>query len=158
MNIQEILKGDFQFKQWSSHKSAPKEFENDLSKFGTFEIYKTFGEFLRENDHFLEDEKGQLLELDVILGSPKNFYEFLENHMQIADNEGPNPNELHQPIVYGRIDDLNTEVKEHFIQLYDINDESDLLNFINDTLKDFGEVTHSTGLKNEYEVVGIVKD
>ena len=157
MNIQEILKGDFQFKQWSSHKNAPEEFENDLSKFGTFTVYETFADFLEDNDHFLESETEEPIELDVILDNAKHFNDFLETKMQIADGEGPNINELHQPIVYGVIDD-NPSGYQHFIQMYDIQEESDLLNFINDTLKDFGEVTHSTGLKNEYEVVGIVKD
>ena len=105
MNIQEILKGDFQFKQWSSHKNAPKEFENDLSKFGTFTVYETFADFLEDNDHFLESETGEPIELDVILDNAKHFNDFLETKMQIADGEGPNINELHQPIVYGVIDD-----------------------------------------------------
>lgn len=62
--------------------------------------------------------------------------------------------DINKPVLYGEAT-ANHEVSTHFISIDNIKDESDLISFVNDVLKDIGEVTHSMGLKNEYEVVGV---
>lgn len=155
--IQNILNGEFKFKQWSSHQKEPKEFENDLSQFGSFAVYNDFQEFLQHNDHLIVDEEGDPLDIEEILKSEKSYNAFInERELVIDQSNNLFYGDIANPLVHGA---SNTpEHKEHFAGLYEVIDESDLISFINEVLQDLGEVTHSSGSRNEYEVVEIIPD
>lgn len=154
-NIQEALEGWFEFKHWSRYRNASKDFEDDLSEFGTFQIYDNFKDFLQNNDHWLLDSDGELINIDEILLNEDSFNKFRESHLEMDSFNEIKYQDINKPVLYGEAS-ASHEVRTHFISVDNIKDESDLIGFINDVLKDLGEVTHSTGLKNEYEVVKLV--
>lgn len=152
-NIQNILNGDFQFNKWSSHQASPENFDGDLSEFGTFDVYEDFKSFLSDYEFLLEDAEGTLLGVDMILSDKDNF----DNHFESSSvKSGENDIEysmINKPFIFGEANTHDNPM--HFISLDNIKDESDLIAFINDVLMDLGEVTHSAGIKNEYEVVKV---
>lgn len=66
--------------------------------------------------------------------------------------------DIKKPFLFAEANSNNMDnIKHHFALLNDIKSESDLIGFINEVLRELGEVTHSTGIKNEYEVTGITQ-
>lgn len=116
---------------------------------GEFKFNKWNG-YKAQADEFENDlsEFGTFVIYDN-LESFENDHEFYEEHhynsLEGIDKE--------KPILIGEANTFENPV--HFEAIENIKNESDLINFINDVLSDLGEVTHSTGIKNEYEVVGL---
>jgi hypothetical protein len=119
-NIEDVISGSFRFKQYSSYKSEVEEFENTLDKFGEFEVYESFAVFLEENEHFREDEEGNLFHMNEILTESMDeviFSEFIEKYINMDDyNRIGNLNDVAAPILYGEVN-ADHEVKQHFILL-----------------------------------------
>lgn len=120
-------------------------------------MYDNFKEFLNNHDYLIEDGEGQLLDVDNILKNKESFIEFRDGMVSMDRFNDINFEDINKPILFGEA----TEVMEsnmHFEAVENIKDESDLINFINDVLREHGEVTHSTGSKSEYEVAGISEE
>lgn len=154
-NLNDVLKGWFKFNEWSAYKNDATEFENTLDKFGQFDIYTNFKEFLKYNPIYLEnDETGQIIDIKQALSNEENFNEFMQQQFNQSSWHEMTYENIDKPFLFGQIND-STEPTEHFISLEEIRNENDLIVFINEVLNDLGEVTHSTGRKNKYEVVSI---
>lgn len=147
MNLQQILENEFNFKRYSAHHSQPDQFINYLSQFGTFKLYGSFNDYLRDEN------------LDIIITSEHGFNLFMEEYSYIMDElNSLSYEDIKKPFLFAEANSNNMDnIKHHFALLNDINSESDLIGFINEVLRELGEVTHSTGIKNEYEVTGITQ-
>lgn len=158
--INDILNDWFRFKQYSSYKVEVEEFENTLQDFGTFEVYDNFAHLLNDNEYLREDEEGELIPINDIMPSSlegeKIFSDFLEDILNIDNFNRISLDDTREPIILGEAL-ANHEVNKHLIRVSELEKNSDLLNFINDVLRDLGEVTHSTGTKNKYEVVEMLE-
>lgn len=154
MDIKTVLESDFIFKKWSSYKKESDNFNDTLDNFLSIEVYKNFREFVETNIHLFENEGKTNLE---ILRNETIFNDFMESvytsnfNYLLFDN-------INKPFLFTTISNEyhNLDTRFHFITLEDIKNEFDLIAFINEVLKDIGEVTHTSGLKNEYEVVEVV--
>lgn len=155
-NLQETLNGWFNFNEWSSYQNQPKEFSSQLSEFLSFKIYSNFKEFLTNNDHYLVDFDGNDININEVLSSKENFSEFVENQFNFSSLYDISYEQINEEILYAQAYDT-TEPRDFIELVSNIKSENDLLVFLNEVLTDCGEVTHSTGIKNKYEVTGIDK-
>lgn len=157
-NIQEVLNGSFTFKKYSSYKAEVEEFVNDLSEFMKFNIYEDFTHLLEENEYLREDEEGNLIPLQDIMPNSmegeKVFSDFLEDKLYISDWNSLSLDDVGEAIIFSEAK-ADRETYVHLKKVSSIENELDLITFINEVIRDIGEVTHSTGVKNEYEVVKI---
>ena len=158
MNVEtlnKIINSDFKFKQYSSYRSETLDFENNISEFGNFVIYDDFKSFLQDNEHFIETEEGLLLDVDYIVENEHNFKMFMFIECFMSHGTGNlSFNDVSKPIIYGKAYDSE---HYHLESIESFENTDDVLTFINEVLKDLGEVTHSTGVKNEYYVTDIVE-
>lgn len=153
-DLEKVLKGFFKFKSWSSYETQPRDFENKLEPFGWFSVYKNFKDFLENNKWNLEDFDGNRLDMDAILSTKEKFAEYMDVYFNLSGVNQLTFEQLDEPLLYAEAKDT-TEPYNHFISLSDLKTEDDLFCFINEVLRDLGEVTHSTGIKNECTVVAI---
>jgi hypothetical protein len=153
-NLQETLKGWFKFKEWSAHKKQPTEFVDTLDAFIWIDTYNNFKDFLLHNDIYLEDPEGEHLDINEVLSTKERFSEFKDNQFNLSLSNDIEFEQINEPVIYAQVKGI-IEPQDHFITLSTIKTVDDLLAFINEVLTDVGEVTHYTGLKNKYEVIGI---
>ena len=151
--IERILDSWFRFKEWNSFKKEPIYFESTLEDFATFKIYMNFKEFLLDHDFYLENDE-ERLDIDVILSNQDSFKQFVEERLFMSEFYGLHYENINLPFLFGEAK-KDVEPVLYFEYLDDINDEADLISFINEVLSDLGEVTHSTGVKPQYEVIGV---
>lgn len=150
MNIEKQLNGWFKFHKYSSYKVKREEFENKLDEFGTFKVYDNFEQFLLDNDYLLEDQDGDIMTVNDFISN--SFTEYMDNSIMVNNFNTLDFYNKDKPFIFGEAR-ANSETYHHFASLEHIASKRDLLGFINDVLKDLGEVTHATGTRNEYEVV-----
>lgn len=155
--VEESLKELYDMKSWSSVKNEPREFNNFLNEFGSFEVYNNYRDFLETNDYYLYDFEGEEIEVEDVLSSKENYEQFVENHMNASYLNTIQYEDINKEMLFGLAKDT-TEPHENFVLLEELKTESDLVSFVNDVISDHGEVTHSSGLKSQYEVIGKYQD
>lgn len=158
-NLPEILKGWFKFKEWSSYQNQPNEFSEQLSKFGKFTVYNNFKELLMNMPIYLEDYEGNGNDyaIDDVLSSQEKFDNFIESQFNFSRFHTITFDRINEPVLYAQASDT-TEPLDFIVLVENIKTENDLIVFIDEVLRDIGEVTHSTGLRNKYEVISIDKE
>lgn len=155
--IKEFFGSWFNFKEWRSYINEPYKFVNRLDEFGVFEVYNNFKEFLEDNQNWIDDVNYELQEKDSKQYEVSEILENKDVFCMFVDrlNTGFDSLEyknINKPFIYVRVYDT-TEAIEFFELAENIKSEDDLIIFINNVLSDIEKVTHSSGLKNKYEVV-----
>lgn len=151
VNIQNVLDEWFVIREWSANKVDPRVFTDKLKEFGSFTIYENFRDFLNNNEYLFEDSEWTI---DSILSGKENFSEFIDQNLNVSTFHEIRYEDAEKPFLYATAYEV-IEPKDYFILLESIKNEDDLIVFVNDVLENLGQVTHSQGLKNKYEVVGI---
>lgn len=151
VNIQNVLDEWFVIREWSANKVDPRVFTDKLKEFGSFTIYENFRDFLNNNEYLFEDSEWTI---DSILSGKENFSEFIDQNLNVSAFHEIRYEDAEKPFLYATANEV-IEPKDYFVLLENIKDEDDLIVFVNDVLENLGQVTHSQGLKNKYEVVGI---
>lgn len=151
--VQEILDGWFDFNEWTSYQRDPKPFSNTLEEFGIFAIYNNFQEFLKEQDHYLIDADGEEIQIKDVLKDEESYNTFLEQQFNLHSYNRLDFQDINKPFLFGKANESDTS--DNLELLENLNEEYQILGFINDVLKDIDEVTHASGVKNKYEVIGI---
>lgn len=153
--VSSVLDKWFVFQEWSAYSPQPRTFTDTVDGYAFIKIYDDFKEFLKENDHYLEDSEGEGDALvEVVLSDKEKFKEFLEHRLNLSSFYEIRYEDVQEPFIYGTCNGV-IEPKDYFQPIKNVSNENDVILFINEVLSDIGQVTTPRGLRNQYEVLEI---
>ncbi|RKJ31446.1 hypothetical protein D7X33_40395, partial [Butyricicoccus sp. 1XD8-22] len=109
-------------------------------------------------EYHLEFDQVSKSDLEEVISDKSVFETFKNDYLVTMDSYNSIKFEhIHEPILFGEAEVKGVERIQHYLPIKEIKSPDNLIAFINDVLKDIGEVTHSTGVQNQYRVTGIIK-
>lgn len=158
MDLEKVINGWFNFKHWYSYKSQPLEFQNNLNEFVYINIVSSFKEYFESDiyDNYEFDLGDMVIDKDKVLTDPKEFEKFCSAYGDSINFGSLTFYSIDKPIILISAKDT-TEPIQYIELVKAIKDEYELISLLNEALEDIGQVTHSSGLKSEYEVISYEK-
>lgn len=156
---EELIKLWYNFNKWSAIKEQPKQSFNQLDEFMYIQTYSSFRRWFMEvcynEDEF--DFGDLTIDRDKVLTEPEEFERFCWVNEENMDFGNLSFYMIDEPILIASSKDTEN-CKEYYEVVGMIESEDEFIAYLNLVLEDFGEVTHSSGLKPEYKITSIKTD